>query len=101
MSLNQIYHTFSYIFNDKKTGFKASDQVITFILAAMRLEYCYGTASLLQTGVVSSALYFVFDGVIDVQHKDQAEIFLTLGAGSYFGDISYFFRLRNSYTYSS
>jgi len=41
--------------------------------------------------VVSSGIYFVYEGQVDMYYKDSTHPLLMFDKGSYFGDISYIF----------
>jgi len=41
--------------------------------------------------VVSSGIYFVYEGQVDMYYKDSIHPLLMFDKGSYFGDISYIF----------
>jgi signal-transduction protein with cAMP-binding, CBS, and nucleotidyltransferase domain len=50
--------------------------------------------NVIETGIVSRGIYFIFKGHVSIFYKDSSEL-AKLGSGSYFGDISYIFNLKN------
>lgn len=48
---------------------------------------------------MSQALYFVYDGQVEVSYKDNENVLLIYDQGSYIGDTSYIFQIRNQYRY--
>ena len=44
---------------------------------------------------ISSIVYFIFEGIIDVRYKDMDQPFVSLSEGSYFGEISLINKIRN------
>ena len=55
--------------------------------------------SVLKIGVVSTGIYFIQEGKLEVIAKDQDHPLLVYDAGSYFGDASFIFKIRNMYGY--
>jgi signal-transduction protein with cAMP-binding, CBS, and nucleotidyltransferase domain len=50
--------------------------------------------NVIETGIVSRGIYFIFKGHVSIFYKNSSEL-AKLGSGSYFGDISYIFNLKN------
>ena len=88
---------FEVLFFDPEFGFKADDKLVTQIIASLCYEFIHDTdhnsprASIIHHEIVSSSIYFVFQGNIEMYYKDQEVALLEFESGSYFGDISYIF----------
>ena len=51
-------------------------------------------------GVVSNGIYFITEGTVDVHMMlSQPHKLVELSSGSYFGDVSYIFRVKNLFDY--
>ena len=48
---------------------------------------------------MSSGIFFIHEGQVDVYYKDSPHILLMFSYGSYFGDVSFIFQVRNQYHY--
>jgi hypothetical protein len=101
MFLNQMYHTFSYLFSDLDLEFQSDDKLTTMFLASLQLEYNCDYEFLPGIGIISQSIYFIYKGKLEVTLRDKEEPFLVLDDGCYYGDISYLFDLINEYVYSA
>ena len=55
--------------------------------------------SILNMSVVSTGIYFIQDGKVEVYARDQDMPIILYDAGSYFGDSSFIYKIRNQYGY--
>ena len=44
-------------------------------------------------------MYFILNGTIDIHYKRDPQSLIYLKQGSYFGEVSYLFKLKNKYSY--
>jgi hypothetical protein len=105
------------LFEDEEFGFKADFKLSSLILSSLRLENVSDTSkSICTTGILLEGIYFVHEGKVDVVYSPPAPLFsdmfsnfdcyskkkfLVHESGSYFGDISYIFKTRNYYSFTS
>ena len=115
--LPTFMNNFSILFEDEVYGFKANDKLSSLILASLRLEFVYDSESpICKTGILLEGIYFVHEGKVDVVYDPPPKLFgnrfddseeyqhkkfLIHESGSYFGDISYIFKTRNYYRFTS
>lgn len=52
-------------------------------------------------GEVSSCIYMIQEGQVDVSYKNSSYVLLEYDSGSYIGDTSYLFRILNLYSYTT
>ena len=48
---------------------------------------------------VATAFYFIFEGQVEVSYKENDDVLLLYENGSYFGDTSLIFGIRNQYSF--
>ena len=116
MILADFYQKFDIFWKDEEFGFLGDDLLICQIISSLQiLPYfedkkkkkdfaCVNeNESVLPLNVVSRGIFFIFNGHVDLYYKKSENItsskLLTLAAGSYFGDISYIFNIRNQFIY--
>ena len=101
--MKDFQKTFDMIFIDKEFGFKADDKLISMVLASLEYEHIYddGRDSLVPHGLISRGITFIQKGHIVVSYKSMKDPLINLKSGSYFGEISYIFKLVNQYSYKS
>ena len=101
--MKDFQKTFDMIFIDKEFGFKADDKLISMVLASLEYEHIYddGRDSLVPLGLISRGITFIQNGHIVVSYKSMKDPLINLKSGSYFGEISYIFKLVNQYSYKS
>ena len=56
---------------------------------------------IIEQRVISRGVYFIFEGQVNVFYDNQNQKIVTLNHGSYFGDISYIFKINNLYYFES
>lgn len=86
-------------FTDPEFGFKADDKLITRVIACLQYEHTKMGESILNMSVVSTGIYFIQDGKVEVYARDQDMPIVLYDAGSYFGDSSFIYKIRNQYGY--
>jgi len=62
---------FDVFFLDPEFGFKADDKLITQVIASLQYEYFEPGDTILPLDEVSSGIYFIYDGSVDVSYKDR------------------------------
>ena len=102
--LQPFQERFDILFFDPEFGFKADDKLITQVVASLSYEFCdvnesRHQKSIIMNDVVSSGIYFIYEGQVDMYYKDSNHPLIMFDRGSYFGDISYIFQVRNQYFY--
>ena len=105
--MTEFIEKFDTLFLDPEFGFKADDKLTTKLFASLSYEYMekeddedmVWTQSIISLDIVSSMVYFIFEGEIDISHKEMEQPFVTLSTGSYFGEISFIFQVRNQYKF--
>ena len=48
---------------------------------------------------MSQKIYFILSGIVDVFHMDSKDSLVHFKEGSYFGEVSYIFKVRNKYSF--
>lgn len=86
-------------FTDPEFGFKADDKLITRVISCLQYEHIKPNESILSINVVGTGIYFIQEGKVEVFSRDQELPLLMFDAGSYFGDSSFIFKIRNQYGY--
>lgn len=71
------------------------------VIASLAIEHINDSEkSILELNVVSRGIYFIQKGTVSLIHMDDKnQAIVTLTEGSYFGDISYIFKVINKYKY--
>lgn len=87
----QFQERFEVFFRDDEFQFKADAKLITQVIASLSYEHFESKDSILRLDVVSQALYFIYDGQVEVSYKDSENVLLIYDQGSYIGDTSYIF----------
>ena len=96
MLLPSFIEKFDILFSDLEFAFKADRKLITLILASLRYEDVNSTKeSICPDDIVLQKIYFIFEGKVNVHYMGNPKHFLSLEQGSYFGEISYIFKIRN------
>ena len=95
----QFQERFQVLFSDDEFDFRADAKLITQIIASLSYEHFETKDSILRLDVVSQALYFIYDGQVEVSYKQSDQVILVYDQGSYIGDASYIFQIRNQYKY--
>lgn len=95
----EFQEKFDILFFDAEFGFKAGDKLITMIVSSLALEYIFLKESVIPVGCVSRAIYCIDQGKIQVYSKDSSNSLLTFEPGSYFGEISFIFKIINQYRF--
>ena len=80
---------------DPEFGFKADDKLITRCIACLQLEHCRVEETILGINEISTGIYFIQEGNIEVWAKNQNDSILRFESGTYIGDSSYIFKIRN------
>jgi len=114
--LPTFVENFNILFEDEEFGFKADLKLSSLILASLRLEYVFETTvPICKIGIILEGIYFVHEGKVNVQYDPPPKLFSDMFSegsythkkflvhefGSYFGDISYIFKTRNYYSFTS
>ena len=69
------------------------------ILSSLQYEPYLGIEeSILPLNTISNGIHFLFRGMVDIYYKSSQKL-ISLGPGSYFGEISYLFNVRNQFYY--
>lgn len=98
--LVKFQERFDVFFIDPEFGFKADDLLITHVVASLEYHHVDPGESILILNEVASAIYFIYAGQCQVSYKHQDDVKLLLfEPGSYFGDTSLIFGIRNQYKY--
>jgi len=86
---------------DNEFGFKADDKLVTQVIASLSYENFEPDENILRLDVVSSGIFFIYDGEVEVSYKLNEYVLLIYDQGSYIGDTSYIFQIRNQYQYKT
>jgi hypothetical protein len=89
--LESFQKRFDTLWSDPEFGFRADDKLITHLVSSLSFEYTdgiEGAANILPFDIISDAIWFIQEGLIDVCYKTHEPIVL-LEPGSYFGDVSF------------
>ena len=98
--LTSFVERFDILFQDPDHGYKADDKLITQIVSSLTLEHNINIHdSVIPLGIVSQSIYCIYQGSIDIYYKDLPYILCSLDEGSYFGDISCMFKVKNQYSF--
>ena len=60
--LLKFQEKFEILFLDPEFGFKADDKLISAVCASLQYEHVDSSVSLMKMGVVSTGIYFVYEG---------------------------------------
>lgn len=90
---------FDILFVDPEFNFKADNRLITKVIASLSYEHFEPQESILRLDVVSSEIYFIYEGEVEVTYKEHDDVLIYFDQGSYIGDTSYIFEIRNQYKY--
>lgn len=87
---------FDVLFMDPEFGFKADDKLISQVISSLSYEYFdeadeKNPLTVIGLEVVSTAIFFIQDGVVNVHYKNQRHPIVCLESGCYFGDVSFIF----------
>lgn len=96
----QFQERFDILFIDPEFNFKADNKLITKVIASLSYEHFEPNESILRLDVVSSEIYFIYEGEVEVTYKERENVLIHFDQGSYIGDTSYIFEIRNQYTYT-
>ena len=100
LAMPNFIQNFDYLFEDQEYRFRGDKTLKTMILSSLTLEFVRSKESIIEINV-SSKIYFIDKGKINVYYKDIPHKLLSLEQGSYFGDISLIFRVQNNFRYCS
>ena len=99
--LLEFQEKFDILFQDPDFGFKADDRLITQVIASLQYEHYQLGDLVMEIGEVSSCIYMIQEGQVDVSYKDSPYVLLEYDGGSYIGDTSYIFGILNQYKYTT
>lgn len=91
----QFQERFDILFIDPEFNFKADNKLITKVIASLSYEHFEPNESILRLDVVSSEIYFIYEGEVVVTYKERENVLIHFDQGSYIGDTSYIFEIRN------
>lgn len=80
---------------DPEFGFKADDLLITWVVASLAYQHIEHGQSIISLNEVSNAIYFIQYGQVEVSYKNDDHILLLYENGSYIGDTSLIYGIRN------
>lgn len=70
------------------------------ILTSLQLKQTFKNESVIPLGVICKDIYFIYEQAVDVYFNDYPEDkAFVLKEGSYFGEISMIYDIRNTYQY--
>ena len=95
----QFQKRFDIFFEDPEFNFKADNRLVTKVISCLSYEHFEPLESILRLDVVSSEIYFIYEGQVDVTYKERENVLIHFEEGSYIGDTSYIFEIRNQYKY--
>jgi CRP-like cAMP-binding protein len=95
----EFQEMFDILFIDPEFDFRADKRLITKVIASLSYEHFEAEESILRLDVVSSEIYFIYEGEVKVTYKDSGNVLMYFDPGSYIGDTSYIFKIRNQYKY--
>lgn len=87
---------FNYMFNEPDVGFKGSMTLFAHVMSVLELEPNFKKKTILKLDIISCGIYFIEKGDIAVSYKN-GPVLVNLHEGSYFGDISFIFQVRNQF----
>lgn len=90
---------FDILFRDPEFNFKADKYLITQIVASLTYEHVRDNDVIMRLNEVSSSIFFVHEGEVEVSYKYNRQPLLLFEQGSYFGDTSFIFKILNQYAY--
>lgn len=101
--LQEFQEKFDMLFCDPEFNFQADDKLITELASCLTYAH-YDTEdpcqhNFLEMGLISKGIQLIFEGQISMHYKNNKESLAVFSAGSYFGDISYLFKIHNQYRY--
>ena len=90
---------FDILFEDPEFGLHADKKLVSQIVSSLTYEYFDPGENIVQLDVISSGIYFIQKGSVTMYHMDCKHELLHYDAGSYIGDTSYIFQIKNRYKY--
>lgn len=98
--LMQFQERFDILFIEPEFGFKADEQLITMVVASLAHEhFSEPSKPILDIDLVSRGIIFIQEGQVSMSHVSCKHPIVKLLEGSYFGDVSYMFKLLNRFNY--
>jgi len=105
--LRDFQDKFDIFFFDPEFGYKADDKLISKVVASLSYEYLDRDdedkdaiiENIIGLDVISSAIFFLFEGQLDMCYMENKVPLVVLEAGTYFGEISYLFQTKNKYNF--
>ena len=84
------------LFMDPEFNFRADDKLITELASCLTYQH-YDVENpdhnFLELGTISKRIILIFEGEINMYYKNNTDSLTTFQAGSYFGEISYLFKI--------
>ena len=80
---------------DLDFGFKADDKLISQVIASLSYEHFMDGDLIIGIDEISSAIFLIQEGQVEVSHKNSFWTLLEFDEGSYIGDTSYIYRILN------
>lgn len=100
--LQSFQAKFTILFEDQEFGFKADDKLIAHISSSLSYEQIdenLENISVIRQDAVSCGIFFLYQGQVQMFWRNTPHHLVTFEVGSYFGDISFIFQIRNQYRY--
>ena len=99
--LSKFQEKFDTFYNDPEFNFKADDRLIAMICASLQYENfdLKDKINMIRYGIVSTSIMLIQEGSIDMYYKNNKEPILVYDEGSYFGEVSLLFKVRNHYRF--
>ena len=90
---------FDTLWNDPEFSFRGDKTLIAMIIASLQYEQYEVGANMIAYGVVSKKMVLVQEGLVEMFYKNSTMPLLLYEDGSYFGEISYLFDVKNLYRF--
>ena len=89
------------MFKEPSIKFSADMKLIVMLMSSLKLEPAdimikTNGGNMIRVDKVSTGIYFIERGLVTVSYKSSG-VLCKLSEGSYFGEISYLFQVRNRY----
>jgi len=93
---------FDTLFIDPEFGFKADDSLVTYVVSSLQFETSEDDqkSNFIELSSISKKIFFIFAGAVDVSYKRTRISLVSLRQGSYFGDTSLLFSLKNKFVFA-
>lgn len=100
MILPQFLRKFDYLFKEPDIKFDADLKMVAMMMSSLKLEpFHLNDGCILNLDQITTGIYFIDKGVVSVRYQNS-DIICKLDDGSYFGEISYLFQVRNQYKFT-